>query len=410
MKSQSKIRIVIITILVLIIAVMAVFLVNNNHSTVNKFPPYQSAGYKEQKTDDEKVRYALTDIQLGGVEDYYRGYIQEDPNIQKAIGLWDSGVRIVNIYQFNRVKIADKGWQVVYGGTDTIVDCSDMVITDDIGATGNDNARIRYILADAQLGGVIDYYRQYINDPSTAEAVKLWNQGIRVVNINQFERIIVGNAGWKVVYAKTDATINGTDVVLTSDPATESTALNLDNVSCDDRPLWDWQQIPGQYKYNEITGEERSYTLDVGNTGYYFSPEETFPTTDYDCGTNIMDFGRFIPGFPQPGLAFTWSGSCISTRGLDEDGHDLGIDITQNWEVVVTGWESKTTNLGIFNSLRVDTKYTVTMHPHDPTVTESQGSGQTTDWYVCGYGLIYSVSSHERASPWELLSFTPLSR
>jgi hypothetical protein len=81
-----------------------------------------------------------------------------------------------------------------------------------------DEARVRYILADSQLGGVIDYYRQFPNDSSATEAVRRWDAGIRVVNIDQFERKIVDGKGWQVVYAGTDILIDGMDVKLTTDP------------------------------------------------------------------------------------------------------------------------------------------------------------------------------------------------
>lgn len=79
-----------------------------------------------------------------------------------------------------------------------------------------DEATIRYILADSQLGVVIDYYRQFPNQPNVAEAVCRWDNSVRVQNLSNFERKIVGDQGWKVVYAGTENAINGLDVVLSS--------------------------------------------------------------------------------------------------------------------------------------------------------------------------------------------------
>lgn len=75
-------------------------------------------------------------------------------------------------------------------------------------------ARIRYIMADIQLSGLDSYYRNFPDDPEAAEAVRRWDQGIRVVNIDQFERKIV-NETWQIVYVGTETTINGMDVILT---------------------------------------------------------------------------------------------------------------------------------------------------------------------------------------------------
>lgn len=82
-----------------------------------------------------------------------------------------------------------------------------------------DEAQVRYILADAQLGNVIGYYRSFLDQPAVAEAVRRWDAGVRVTNISQFERKIVGDKGWQVVYAGTDTLINGMDVQLSTDAA-----------------------------------------------------------------------------------------------------------------------------------------------------------------------------------------------
>jgi hypothetical protein len=74
-------------------------------------------------------------------------------------------------------------------------------------------ARIRYILADIQLSGLYDYYLGYPGDAEAVEAIQRWDQGIRVVNIDQFERKVVGG-NWKIVYTGTETVINGMDVIL----------------------------------------------------------------------------------------------------------------------------------------------------------------------------------------------------
>lgn len=79
-----------------------------------------------------------------------------------------------------------------------------------------DKARVRYILADIQLGNVIDYYRENISDEETAEAIRQWDAGIRVININDFERKLI-NGQWQVIYAGTETPINGSDVILSTE-------------------------------------------------------------------------------------------------------------------------------------------------------------------------------------------------
>ncbi len=77
---------------------------------------------------------------------------------------------------------------------------------------------MRYVLADSQLGGVIDYYRQFINQPNIAEAVLRWDAGVRVTNIARFERVVVPGDSWQVVFAGTYIHINGMEARLSSDP------------------------------------------------------------------------------------------------------------------------------------------------------------------------------------------------
>jgi hypothetical protein len=80
-----------------------------------------------------------------------------------------------------------------------------------------DEARVRYILADIQLGGVDGYYRDHVDAEEIAEALRRWDAGITVTNFDQFERKIVGET-WQVVYAGTETLIDGNDVLLTTDP------------------------------------------------------------------------------------------------------------------------------------------------------------------------------------------------
>jgi len=80
-----------------------------------------------------------------------------------------------------------------------------------------DESRVRYILADMQLIDAADPYRAKINDEETAESLRRWDAGIRVSNIDQFERKMV-NGQWQIVYAGSEKPIKGADVKLTSDP------------------------------------------------------------------------------------------------------------------------------------------------------------------------------------------------
>ena len=77
-------------------------------------------------------------------------------------------------------------------------------------------SHVRYILVDIQLGHVADDYRANTTDEETAEALRRWDAGIRVRNIERFERRVV-NGRWQIVYMGTERHINGKDVNVTSD-------------------------------------------------------------------------------------------------------------------------------------------------------------------------------------------------
>lgn len=80
-----------------------------------------------------------------------------------------------------------------------------------------DEARVRIILADIELGGPYEYYADK-TDPASIEAIARWNRGVRVANIDQFQRKIVtigGEDQIAIVIAGTDQFANGLDVQLT---------------------------------------------------------------------------------------------------------------------------------------------------------------------------------------------------
>ncbi len=81
-----------------------------------------------------------------------------------------------------------------------------------------DEADVRYKIADMQLGGVYGFYKgQENNDPNTKEAVKRWENRVRVSNINKFERKIVEGKGWLIVHEGTNNRVHGGDIKLTTD-------------------------------------------------------------------------------------------------------------------------------------------------------------------------------------------------
>lgn len=209
-----------IGMLALIAVAIWLWAANRPSASSRRYPPYQSIGYTQQQSPENRIRYGILDLQLGGAaaEQQYRRSLSETEEIERAVSLWNNGIRVLNIYQFNAIQFPEGSWEIVYGGTERIVHCEDVVLSSDVAPDGSIEAQIRYILADAQLGNVIEYYRQYTDQSQAiAEAIRRWDAGVRVANPERFERQIIFSAGWKVVYWENGQLINGMDVVLTSD-------------------------------------------------------------------------------------------------------------------------------------------------------------------------------------------------
>jgi hypothetical protein len=75
---------------------------------------------------------------------------------------------------------------------------------------------VRFILVDMQLGDVAEVYRARISDEETTEALRRWDAGIRVENIEEFERMVVDGV-LRIVNSETGQNITGMDAILTSD-------------------------------------------------------------------------------------------------------------------------------------------------------------------------------------------------
>jgi len=87
--------------------------------------------------------------------------------------------------------------------------------------------QVRYLLADMSLGGNVGMYRDYSKgaDPDSREAIRLWDEGARVVNTNEIERRWVTNRFGKdgrvmrIVQRGSDRTVTGDELRLSNDGA-----------------------------------------------------------------------------------------------------------------------------------------------------------------------------------------------
>ena len=116
---------------------------------------------------------------------------------------------------YGLVKLVSSESGVKSPGNNAYSSREDLVLVSFTPQTSNE-PRIRYILADIQLGNVAYYYRANIADEETAEALRRWDAGVRVMNGERFEDLMV-NGRWHIVYAGTDKPANGMDISLSSD-------------------------------------------------------------------------------------------------------------------------------------------------------------------------------------------------
>ena len=96
--------------------------------------------------------------------------------------------------------------------------------------------QVRYLLADMTGSGKTDLYRKYAKegrDPDSREAIRLWDSGVRVVNMADFERKWVTNQFGKdgrvfrVVLRGSDRTITGNEVLLSNDGTFQQGPMRL---------------------------------------------------------------------------------------------------------------------------------------------------------------------------------------
>jgi hypothetical protein len=152
-------------------------------------PDWQSVIWREPQ-----VRYLLADMTGSGKTDLYRKYAVEerDPDSREAIRLWDDGVRVVNIADFERKWITNqfgkdgRVFRVVQRGSDRTITGNEVVLSND-GAFQQGTMRVA--LLDLTLGTLPkEYAIKAREDASIAEALRRFSEGCRVSNAHLFDR------------------------------------------------------------------------------------------------------------------------------------------------------------------------------------------------------------------------------
>lgn len=118
-----------------------------------------------------------------------------------------------NLDSFERKDLPEIGWHIVYKGTSTPIDGMAIVLKNaQSGSAFNEN-NVRIIMAKLSLGVPLEYYETLSNDPDAQEAIRRSKEGVRVINTDSFEYILLDER-WAVVYAGTLTVIEGSSVIL----------------------------------------------------------------------------------------------------------------------------------------------------------------------------------------------------
>lgn len=222
--------------------------------------------------------------------------------------------------------------------------------------------RIKYIMADIQLGNMLDFYAGFPEDELAAGAVNLWNSGVRVANIDAFERRDVPGVGWQVVYLGTDTTICGDEVLLTDPPQVTDAGL------CGN-PYFP-TTVGTRWVYNVVGWEDRWDIREIYQSDPMGMVKMTMDSDVYDSQeTNWMcrddgyiAIGGFDPIFPP--LASLTPG--FSWYDHPEDSNKL---------YTVRAFTSVQTPVGTFDAVQICYSLTGTPGYHESCTEYAQGVG-----------------------------------
>ena len=183
----------------------------------------QSADWQDVVWREPQVRYLLADMTLGGNTKLYRDYAtaERDPDSREAIRLWDAGARVVNTNEFERKWVTNqfgkdgRVMRVVLRGSNRTIMGNEIFLTSDLGFQ---DSAVRVALLYFALGKPLSESEGRKHDVNTAEAIRRWKAGARVLNANWFETRGSG-VERRVYYKGTDRVAEGSHVRLNCDLA-----------------------------------------------------------------------------------------------------------------------------------------------------------------------------------------------
>jgi len=197
-------------------------LINNQWTVVKKgtgiaFPGQCIKLDTDQDFYQADARYMFADMCLGAPVGFYREALRlsRDPNIAAALAMLDDSVKILNFWQFERRLYPENKCSIVFKGTDTRISGDYVQLSTDLLG----DAEMRYKMVDIGLGAPIGFYQADAKNDSNIQMFSHFENGVKVLNLCDFERNRFSDLGMLDVLKGTRKQITGEEVILSSDLA-----------------------------------------------------------------------------------------------------------------------------------------------------------------------------------------------
>ena len=163
----------------------------------------------------DTMRLVLLDLTLGCAADSYDTRAKAEPAVAEALRRWNQGCRVLNAKWFSASRGPAKR-ELNFAATGLPADGARVLLNSDLGYP---EVNARYFLADIYLGGSRDFYvaaSESAHELGCQEAVARYDAGIKITNLDEFERKKVGGATL-ITRKGSDQRISGMDLKLSTD-------------------------------------------------------------------------------------------------------------------------------------------------------------------------------------------------
>ena len=161
------------------------------------------------------MRLALLDLTLGCPTDPWQKRATSDPAAAEALRRWSEGCRVINARCFAASGTPTER-RLTFASSGLPADGYRVVLNSDLPYP---EVNARYFLADMLLGGSREFYvgaAESAHELGCQEAVARFDAGVKITNLEAFERKRVGGA-MLITHKGSDKRISGLEVKLSTD-------------------------------------------------------------------------------------------------------------------------------------------------------------------------------------------------